>query len=129
VIGKCVAALLIIGLIIALPVILPFVFIQMAIDRRRMVKAAEGFHCTSCGAVLGKMSLKLADEEWAKHMQQLHQDHPGVKFRVIRMFHAICASCGRRFRYDASGFSAMVEPEPQVEKDGRRYTRSGVKEN
>jgi hypothetical protein len=114
VIGKCVAALLITGLsialpvilLISLPVILPFVFIKLSIDRRRMLKTAESFHCTSCGAVLGKESLQLADEEWAKHMQQLRQDHPGVKFRIIRTFHA-----------------------PQVEKDGRRYARSGAEEN
>ena len=88
------------------PLWLPFVGIAISVERRRLVRADEAFHCEKCGAKLGKISLQLADDEWGRHMQQLRKDSPGVKkLRVVRLVDAICVKCRQEYHFDrAAGF-------------------------
>src|SRR5579871_1587260 len=62
-------------------------------------KTANEFRCVSCGMILGMKSLELAETECMRHMEELRRQNPGVKFRMIRNLHAICANCGTMFSF------------------------------
>ena len=79
------------GLILLLPLILPVAFALHAIYLHRLRSAASRLVYTSCGQVLGRESLQLADTEWAKRMQEMRIKYPGIKFRVVRLVPAICS--------------------------------------
>ncbi len=65
---------------------------------RRIRETAVNSRCAACGVVLGGESLRLADAEWGRFVDDLHRNHPGVRFRLVRTTHAICPNCGARYR-------------------------------
>jgi hypothetical protein len=85
--------------VLLLPVLLPYGFISNALFRRRLKRAAERSKCPTCGSNLGDEALKLADEHWREYVSCLHRQHPGVRFRLVRLVHAICVSCGASLRF------------------------------
>jgi hypothetical protein len=107
--GKIGVAIFITAFVLLLPVILPVVLLFEAAYRHRLRTAAHSFRCTGCGTVLGLESLRLADAAWADEMRQLHERHPGIRFRIVRHLHAICAVCGRRFRYQDNNRTFVEE--------------------
>src|SRR5262245_12583451 len=93
--------LCVICFVIFSPLILLTAIISQCVYLRRVRAAAEQFKCVACGQFLGRKSIELADEEWARHMRELMDRHPGVRFRIVRNLHAICPSCGKQYQFDA----------------------------
>jgi hypothetical protein len=81
-------------IVLALPVIIPLVFICQYREKRRLRAAAERAECPSCGATLGVEALHRADDYWRSYVAGLRRDQPGVKFRLVRVVQAICGDCG-----------------------------------
>jgi len=93
------ATLLVVAVLILLPVILPWMLILAAIKTLLRRRVAKSFRCLRCGAVLGAESLRLADAEDRRQMDEFFRDHPGVKPRRFRTLHAVCAVCGQHYQY------------------------------
>ena len=87
-------------LIVSLPVTLPLAVLLHAPDLRRLRAVADRFACLQCGEVLGRAALERADTIWVAHVEQLHREHPGYRFRLVRNVHAVCTHCGKRYRFD-----------------------------
>ncbi len=87
-------------LTVSLPVTLPLVALSHARDLRRLRALADFLPCVQCSEILGKAALERADTIWAAHIEQLHREHPGYRFRLVRDVHAICTHCGQRYRFD-----------------------------
>lgn len=92
--------LMVIGFVILLPLWVPLACVAHGVYLRRLHSAANRAKCVACGQILGKESVERADAEWAEHIRELRERHPGVKFRLVRSIHAICTLCGTRYRYD-----------------------------
>ena len=87
-------------LIVTLPVTLPLAALLHVRDLRRLRAVANRFTCLQCGEVLGRAALERADAAWVAHVEQLHREHPGHRFRLVRDVHAVCTRCGKRYRFD-----------------------------
>ena len=109
-------ALATVGFILLLPLILPTAFALNEIYLHRLRSATSRFVCTGCGQILGKQSLRLADVEWAKRMQEMRIKYPGARFRVVRDIHAICSKCGKQYRFleQIRGFDEVPEKSPSA---------------
>jgi hypothetical protein len=90
------------GVVVAIPFLIPVAIVLHRLDRRRLRKAANQAHCGSCGAILGSASLQRADEVWAEHVATLMRDRPGIRFRLIRHLRATCVVCGAAYDFDAT---------------------------
>jgi hypothetical protein len=97
--NKIPVALLVIGFVLLTPVWLPVALILHGIYLHRLRRSANRFRCVTCGVVLGRAALRLADDEWRKVMEERRRQHPGVRLRVVRTLHAICLCCGQRYRF------------------------------
>jgi ribosomal protein L40E len=93
--------LVVIATMIALPALIPLVVVQRSLYKRRFRVAAKSQACLSCGAVLGIEALHEADERWRARLAELHRNHPGVRFRLVRLIRAICVRCGASFTFRA----------------------------
>jgi hypothetical protein len=90
---------LVVAFFLLLPLWIPLVALTHARDQKRMYAAVEGFRCIGCGAILGRVSIERADDEWGRYMDELHRRNPGYRFRVERRVHAICTECGKSYRF------------------------------
>ena len=104
--------LLAISFIVFLPVIIPVGLSAVAISNHRKRRAAASFRCTTCGQVLGPESIRIADEEFRKRMEELRKSHPFTKFRIVRTCHAICVTCGARYTFQEKERTFVSEPPP-----------------
>ena len=115
--GVLIHAVVIVGLMVILlilPILFPMSWFSLRLERKRLVKAANDFECLVCGATLGAESVRLADEVWAESMKRLHREHPGVKFRIVRLLQAVCSRCGREYKFDRKGLTFVP-----LEQDAR----------
>ena len=97
--NKISTTLLAIGFVIFLPLIVPAALVWHGVYLRRLRVAADQFKCVGCGHPLERKSIHLADEEWARRMQEFMNRYSGVKPRVVRNLHAICSRCGRQYQF------------------------------
>jgi len=91
--------LIVIGFVIALPVIVPYALIANALTDRRRQRDADNFSCVQCGKILGHASIAKANEYWREHVGELHKRFPGARLRLVRDVWAICDVCGARYNY------------------------------
>ena len=99
--------------VLALPILIPFTLARQWLVQRRLRSAATCQPCPTCGNLIGSEALRNADECWRKHVAELHGANPGVRFRLIRLVHAICAVCGSRLKF---------------REDSRTFAQTGVTE-
>jgi hypothetical protein len=85
--------------IVFLPALIPVAIVMVAVDNRRKRKAAAAFHCLRCARVLGVESLRIADSEFRKQMDELRRSNPFTKFSIVRTCDAICPACGTRYAF------------------------------
>ncbi len=104
---------------VVIPFVLPFLALDMEIDRRCRARAVERTSCTACGAWLGAWALDLADEHWRASMATVRRDGMRVRLaRVARRIDAVCSLCGARYGWDGKHrrFEAVddhrTRPEP-----------------
>lgn len=111
--GKLMLSGLAVCFILALPVILPAAAILNSLYIYRLRGAAAKAACSVCGVILGPKALSRADEVWGIHVAKLHRDHPGFRFRLVRLVHAICTRCGAEhtFRERTRSFHLRDHPE------------------
>lgn len=102
--------LVVIGCVIALPVIIPYVLIANAFDDRRRVRDADNFCCTQCGNIVGRASIAKANEYWQQHVRELQNRFPGARFRLIRDVWAICTECGAKYNYSTKDKTYILKP-------------------
>lgn len=109
---KIVAVLMIAGFLLLLPVLLPFAALLNFLENRRLKHTAQQFHCVQCGKILGRESLRRADNTWQKQMREFRVKHPGVRYRIVRKLHAICAFCDAEYTYFNAErtFKLITEP-------------------
>jgi hypothetical protein len=81
------------------PILIPIAFLSYARDQKRVYLAVEEFRCIGCSAILGRVSIQRADDEWGKYMDELHRQNPGYRFRIERTVHAICTECEKQYRF------------------------------
>ena len=97
--NKVWVALLAIVFVLFLPLIVLAASVSHGVYLRRLRATANRFRCASCGQILGRSSIQLADEAWARRMREFAILHPGVRFRVVRNLHAICPECGKQYQF------------------------------
>jgi hypothetical protein len=94
-------AFLVIVLMLLSPVLIPFAIVIAAVSHKRYLRrlhaAAGQFACPACGEILGAEAIRLADAACGEYMQQFYER--GVRPRVVRRLHAICARCGARYTF------------------------------
>jgi hypothetical protein len=100
--------------LLALPLILPVTFVCNLLERRSLLAAARTAVCPSCGAILGAEAVQRADDEWRTHIAELHQNHPGVKFRLIRTVDAICGACGSMLSFQKATRTFTLASSPGI---------------
>jgi len=90
---------------------------KQAVLRRKQAIAAE-FPCSVCGELLGVAALELAVTEHQRRFDELRRNNPGVIFRVIRHYDAICTHCRAEFRYleEEGRFVQYLAPERAVQQ-------------
>jgi hypothetical protein len=108
--GRFKTILVVIGFVIALPVIVPYLLIANTFDDRRRVRDADNFCCTQCGNILGQASITKANEYWLKHVRELHKRFPGARLRLIRDVWAICTECGAKYNYRTKDRTYIFRP-------------------
>lgn len=86
-------------LLIALPVILPFLVLDQRRTRRRQLLALAGQPCAVCGSSLDHRALELADATWASRVAAMRAEHPHAMFRLARRLHAVCPACGAEYEW------------------------------
>ena len=91
--------LLLIATVLLLPLLIPAAVVVSIVNDRRVRNAAKAFACSNCGNALGTMAVKLADEAWTERMRTFWHNHPGVRYRTVRDLHAICPTCGTRYKF------------------------------
>ena len=97
--SKWMVAIVVIATVLLLPVWIPYFLIWQTVDRRRLIAAAESFKCPTCGEVLGRQAVTLADQMCQRRMEEMRKSHPGIRFRIGRQYRAVCVRCGVRYRY------------------------------
>ena len=103
--------LCIVAVIVSFPVMFPVAMIQHTLAERRKQRRVLKARCVRCGEILGPAALDRADVEWSAHVEQMFRDHPGIRFRMVRTVHAVCADCGQAYRYDekADAFEPVAD--------------------
>ena len=91
--------LIIVVMVLAFPVLIPYAFICHSVYEHRRRAAAKRRACPSCGRILGIEALYEADEYWRDYVAELHRANPGVKLRLVRFVHAICVVCCARLAF------------------------------
>lgn len=99
--------LMVVATVVALPVLIPYAIGRYYLDRHRLRAAARRIACPACGCPLGVEAVREADECWRSHVKWLCREHPGIRFRLVRMVQAICVHCGARlsFHEDSGSFT------------------------
>ena len=108
--GRFKTILIVIGCVIALPVIIPYALIATAFADRRRKRDADNFCCTQCGNILGQAAITKADEDWRQHVRELHKRFAGARLRLIRNVWAICAVCGAEYNYRTKDKTYILNP-------------------
>ncbi len=86
--------------LLAMPVLLPLGMIAHVRSQRRLKTLVGKLPCVNCGALLGGEALRIADERWAKEVQQRQAASPGsIVGRMIRRVHAVCPHCDCEYTY------------------------------
>lgn len=109
--GRFKSIVIVIGCMIALPVIVPYALITAAFADRRRKRDADNFCCSQCGNILGQASIAKADDYWRQHVRELHKRFPGTRLRLVRDVWAICAMCGARYNYRTKDKTYILNPE------------------
>jgi hypothetical protein len=91
--------LMTVGVLVAMPILLPMAIAYHVVERRRMRKAGARFSCVRCGAILGPRALDLADQAERERAEEMRRQHPFFAYRTICTCHAICPACGTRYAY------------------------------
>jgi methionyl-tRNA synthetase len=86
-----------IGGILLFPILIPIALMQHSWEEKQKKKIVEQTRCIRCGNYLGVNSMELADQKWEKYIQKRQKENPGVRFRTLRLVHAICVSCGTEY--------------------------------
>ena len=108
--------------VLLLPVLIPYGVISNVLFRRRLKRAVERSQCPTCGSGLGEQALKLADEQWREYVSCLRRQNPGVRFRLVRLVHAICASCGASLQFvEHTRLFETTKPIPQLVEDSHEH--------
>ena len=89
-----------IGVFLAMPFILPYVAVSEARRKRRLQKCVSSTYCEECGQLLGTPSVELSNKMWRQHVQELHEKHPGVRFRLVRPHDSICPHCKTEYKFN-----------------------------
>ena len=89
--------LVLVAFILALPMLLPVAIGRYYLYKHRIHTAAKRSVCPSCGHALGIDAVHRADAYWQSYVAELHRANPSVKFRLVRLIHAICGGCGAWF--------------------------------
>jgi hypothetical protein len=96
--------------ILFLPTIILLLPLLIYISDRQKLKAADRFHCITCGHILGQLALDLADREW----NSLYNEILRLTIqRRTRTVYAICVHCSTCFTYSeqAKTFTMLNSPE------------------
>ncbi len=109
--GRFKSIVIVIGCVIALPVIVPCALITEAFADRRRKRDADNFCCTQCGYILGQASIAKADDYWRQHVRELHKRFPGARLRLVRDVWAICAVCGANYNYRTKDKTYILKPD------------------
>ena len=109
--GRFKTIVIVIGCVIAVPVIVPYALITDAFADRRRKRDADNFCCTRCGNILGQASIEKADDYWRQHVRELHKRFPGARLRLVRDVWAICAMCGARYNYRTKDKTYILKPD------------------
>ena len=98
---RILVAAVVIGCVLALPVIIPIVSFLEKRDNQHRQMAATRFQCEVCGTVLGLDALHRADAVYAEEWAKRNPNFPGIRFRLRpRELWAICTVCGAEYNYD-----------------------------
>jgi len=89
-----------IALILALPVLVLLAAAGHGLYLYRLRAAANRAGCPACGHRLGTEALRQADQYWQGHLDELRRTYPGIRFRVVRLIHAICTECRSNLFFD-----------------------------
>ena len=81
------------------PVLMPFGIISYYFDLRRLRAAANKTACPTCGRTLGIEALRQADQYWKNCVAEIQKANPGIRFRLVRLVHAICVHCQTHLCY------------------------------
>lgn len=111
--------LVVIGCVIALPVILPYILIADAFADRRRKRDADTFTCTQCGNVLGRASIAKANEIWREHVRELYKRFPGARIHLVLNVWDICSVYGAQYNYHERDRTYILRP---TQDDGPAVT-------
>jgi len=108
--GGVVTVLAAMALLLLSPILIPVAAVLHCVHLRRKRIAARRTRCSGCGELLGIAALHLSDTEWQDYVERLRRDNLHIKFRLVRLVHAICVNCGLRYGYrDAERRFVRVE--------------------
>jgi hypothetical protein len=89
--------------LIALPFLLAILVLTTAvlgiITRRRLIKFAGNIPCPKCSKVVGRAAALAAQEQFCQKVQEMHQQNPGVMFRMVVEWEIVCPNCGSKFYF------------------------------
>ncbi|WP_425397972.1 hypothetical protein [Aeoliella sp.] len=92
-------ALVFIGILLAMPIILPCMVVSDARRKRRLRRCARTTVCEECGQLLGDASIELSNLECQKSIEKLNIKPSRVNHRRVRQNDAICPNCKAEYRF------------------------------
>ncbi len=98
---------------VALPLVLLAIPVAMWLHhraRQQLLAFAVGVVCPDCGQTIGTRGVEQADILWARHIDRLQHDHPGLRFRLKRTVDIICPACDRWFSARTGNTGLYLHP-------------------
>ena len=111
--------LVLVAFILALPMLLPVAIGRYYLYKHRIHTAAKRSVCPSCGHASASMPFIGPTRYWQSYVAELHRANPSVKFRLVRLIHAICGGCGAGlyFREESGTFTmTKISPDEAIQR-------------
>jgi ribosomal protein S27AE len=93
--------------LIALPLLLIALVLGAATfgyySLRKTIAFAAKSPCPKCGAIIGQAEVLAAKERYAKRVQEMRKQNPGVMFRLVAEWEIECSKCGSKFYFYPNG--------------------------
>ena len=120
-------SLIILGSLIALPVLVPYMLISSAFRERKIQRQVDRSNCINCGALLGKQSIVLADNFRTEDALRFREDHPNARRAMGPKIVAICSACNTAHCFnDQSGAFVLSGYQPTNVLDKQTRYNKGL---
>ncbi len=103
--------LFVVGSLLLLPVLIPYVLVTESWNERRLRAALRRTACITCGNLLTEKALERVQNEAEESRQAMDRGNTAVRYRMMpRPYIAMCTVCGQAYKWVRE--RNLLEPVP-----------------